>query len=181
MDSIAAIFRDQERRGRETIESEGIEIEEIVVLHDVDMQFQGQTHILTVPIASPDVSREALHDIFAKAYWNRFEVELDEIRPVVVNLHTAVIGRRKGIDLSSLMSPADRTDTLEGARIGTRDIWFGGKIHETPIYRREKLPLGASFDGPAILEQLDTTIVVGPPDSVVVDDFANVILSVGSL
>jgi N-methylhydantoinase A len=84
MDSIAAIFRDQERRGRETIESEGIEIEEIVVLHDVDMQFQGQTHILTVPIASPDVSREALHDIFAKAYWNRFEVELDEIRPVVV-------------------------------------------------------------------------------------------------
>jgi N-methylhydantoinase A len=79
------------------------------------------------------------------------------------------------------MSPADRTETLEGARIGTRDIWFGGKIHETPIYRREKLPLGASFDGPAILEQLDTTIVVGPPDSVVVDDFANVILSVGSL
>ncbi|MFT5439104.1 MAG: N-methylhydantoinase A, partial [Alphaproteobacteria bacterium] len=181
MDSIAAIFRDQERRGRETIESEGIEIEEIVVLHDVDMQFQGQTHILTVPIASPDVSREALHDIFAKAYWNRFEVELDEIRPVVVNLHTAVIGRRKGIDLSSLMNPGDRTETLEGARIGTRDIWFGGKVYETPIYRREKLPLGASFDGPAILEQLDTTIVVGPPDSVVVDDFANVILSVGSL
>jgi N-methylhydantoinase A len=181
MDAIAAIFRDQERRGRETIESEGIEIEEIVVLHDVDMQFQGQTHILTVPIASPDVSREALHDIFAKAYWNRFEVELDEIRPVVVNLHTAVIGRRKGIDLSSLMNPGDRTETLEGARIGTRDIWFGGKVYETPIYRREKLPLGASFDGPAILEQLDTTIVVGPPDSVVVDDFANVILSVGSL
>ena len=181
MDLIAAIFRDQERRGRETIESEGIEIEEIVVLHDVDMQFQGQTHILTVPVASPDVTREALHDIFAKAYWNRFEVELAEIRPVVVNLHTAVIGRRKGIDLSSLMSPTDRTETLEGARIGTRDIWFGGKIHETPIYRREKLPLGASFDGPAILEQLDTTIVVGPPDSVVVDDFANVILSVGSL
>ncbi len=181
MDLIAAIFRDQERRGRETIESEGIEIEEIVVLHDVDMQFQGQTHILTVPVASPDVTREALHDIFAKAYWNRFEVELAEIRPVVVNLHTAVIGRRKGIDLSSLMSPTDRTETLEGARIGTRDIWFGGKVHETPIYRREKLPLGATFDGPAILEQLDTTIVVGPPDSLVVDEFANVILSVGSL
>lgn len=181
MEQITAIFRDQEQRGRETIESEGIEIEEIVVLHDVDMQFQGQTHILTVPVESPEVSREALHDIFAKAYWNRFEVELDEIRPVVVNLHTAVIGQRKGIDLSSLMNPDDRTETLEGARIGTRDIWFGGKMYETPIYRREKLPLGAKFDGPAILEQLDTTIVVGPPDKVVVDEFANVILSVGSL
>ena len=71
--------------------------------------------------------------------------------------------------------------TLEGARIGTRDVWFAGAVHETPIYRREKLPLGARFDGPAILEQLDTTIVVSPRDSVAVDDFANVIMSVGSL
>ncbi len=181
MDLIAATFRDQEQRGRETIASEEIEIEEIVVLHDVDMQFQGQTHILSVAVASPDVSREALHENFATAYWNRFEVELDEIRPVVVNLHTAVIGRRKGIDLSSLMDPDERAATLEGARIGTRDVWFGGAVHETPIYRREKLPLGARFDGPAILEQLDTTIVVSPRDSVAVDDFANVIMSVGSL
>ena len=181
MDLIAATFRDQEKRGRETIAMEGIEVEEIVVLHDVDMQFQGQTHILTVAIESPDVSRESLHDIFAKAYWNRFGVELDEIRPVVVNLHSAVIGRRKGIELASLMDPADRVETLEAARIGTRDIWFGGTSYETPIYRREKLPLGVAFHGPAILEQLDTTIVVGPPDSVAVDDFANVILSVGAV
>ena len=181
MELIAETFRDQEKRGRETIAMEGIEVEEIVVLHDVDMQFQGQTHILTVAIESPDVSREALHDIFAKAYWNRFGVELDEIRPVVVNLHSAVIGRRKGIDLASLMDPADRVETLEAARIGTRDIWFGGKSYETPIYRREKLPLGVAFDGPAILEQMDTTIVVGPQDSVLVDDFANVILTVGAL
>ncbi len=179
MEQIAALFRDQERRGRETIASEESEIEEIVVLHDVDMQFQGQTHILTVPVASPDVTRENLHDIFAKAYWDRFAVELDEIRPVVVNLHSAVIGRRKGIELDSLMNPDDRVSSLEDARIGTREIWFGGKTYETPIYRREKLPLGIRFDGPAILEQLDTTIVVGPPDSVEVDGFANVILTVG--
>ena len=181
MKQIASLFREQEQRGRETIADEGIEIEEIVVLHDVDMQFQGQTHILTVPVESPDVTREELHEIFAKAYWTRFAVELDEIRPVVVNLHSAVIGRRKGIELDALMNADDRAASLEDAQIGTREIWFGGQTYETPIYRREKLPLGAKFDGPAILEQLDTTIVVGPPDSVEVDDFANVILSVGAL
>jgi N-methylhydantoinase A len=178
---IAATYRDQETRGRDMIAFEGIEIEDIVVLHDVDMQFQGQTHILTVPVASPDVTREELHDAFEKAYWNRFAVELNEIRPVVVNLHTAVIGRRRGIELSALMNADERAPDIDSARTGTRQVWFAGEPVETPIYRREKLPLGAVLNGPAILEQLDTTIVVGPPDSLVVDEFANVILTVGNL
>jgi N-methylhydantoinase A len=181
MARIADIFRDQERRGREMIAREGIEVDDITVLHDADMQFQGQTHILTVPVTSPDITRDELHAIFETAYWDRFAVELSEIRPVVVNLHTAVIGKRKGIELSALMDADERTATTEEAKTGTRQVWFGGASFETPIYRREKLPLGAKIEGPAILEQLDTTIVVEPSDSLVVDDFGNVILSVQQL
>lgn len=180
MGEIAATFRDQEKRGRETIEMEGIEVEEIVVLHDVDMQFQGQTHILTVAVDTPDVSREELHEIFAKAYWNRFAVELDEIRPVVVNLHTAVIGKRRGIELSALMTAEDRKDNVADAQIGSREAWFTGGRRDTPVYRREWLPLGGKIDGPAILEQLDTTIVVEPNDSLEVDAFGNIIMTIGA-
>ena len=179
MKEIKTIFRNQEKRGRETIEFEGIAIEKIIVQHDVDMQFQGQTHILTVPVDTPDVTREELHNIFAKAYWKRFAVELEEIRPVVVNLHTAVIGKRKSIDLLGLIDDKARKKNINAAKVGMRSVWFEGGRAETPIYQREALPLNAKLKGPAILEQSDTTLVVEPKDSLAIDGFGNIIMSVG--
>jgi len=164
--------------GKATIEREGVEIEELTVIHDVDMQFQGQTHILTVPISSTKVAREELHEVFEKAYWNRFAVELPEIRPVLVNLHTAVIGRRKDVPLSALMKASDRKATVEECQTGIRSVWFEQGRCETPIYRREHLPLESTLEGPAIIEQLDSTTVVEPGNSVSVDGFGNLLITV---
>ena len=47
-----------------------------------------------------------------------------------------------------------------------------------PVYAREKLPLDAAFDGPAILEQLDCTTVVEPGDRVTQDKLGNLLISV---
>jgi len=164
--------------GKATIEREGVEIEELTVIHDVDMQFQGQTHILTVPISSTKVAREELHEVFEKAYWNRFAVELPEIRPVLVNLHTAVIGRRKDVPLSALMKASERKATVEECQTGIRSVWFEQGRCETPIYRREHLPLESTLEGPAIIEQLDSTTVVEPGNSVSVDGFGNLLITV---
>jgi len=164
--------------GKATIEREGVEIEELTVIHDVDMQFQGQTHILTVPISSTKVAREELHEVFEKAYWNRFAVELPEIRPVLVNLHTAVIGRRKDVPLSALMKASDRKATVEECQTGIRSVWFEQGRCETPIYRREHLPLESTLEGPAIIEQLDSTTMVEPGNSVSVDGFGNLLITV---
>ena len=176
---ISEIFAEQEQRGRNTIELEGIAVEKILVLRDVDMQFQGQTHLLTVEIQNDDFSLESLHERFAAAYWDRFSVTLNEIRPVLVNLHTAVIGKRKSIPLKNLMNSEDRCKTTAEAQTGIRDVWFFGRKQECPIYSREALPLGTKLKGAAILEQLDTTIIVNPGDLVEVDDFGNLIMSVG--
>jgi N-methylhydantoinase A len=164
--------------GQATIEREGVEIEELTVIHDVDMQFQGQTHILTVPLASTKVVREQLHEVFEKAYWNRFAVELPEIRPVLVNLHTAVIGHRKDVPLSALMKASERKATVAECRIGTRSVWFEQGRSNTPIYRREHLPLEGTLEGPAIIEQLDSTTVVEPGNTVAVDTFGNLLITV---
>lgn len=164
--------------GKATIEREGVEIEELTVIHDVDMQFQGQTHILTVPISSTKVAREELHEVFEKAYWNRFAVELPEIRPVLVNLHTAVIGRRKDVPLSALMKASERRTTVEECQTGIRSVWFEQGRCETPIYRREHLPLESTLEGPAIIEQLDSTTMVEPGNSVSVDGFGNLLITV---
>ena len=177
MDQVHGIFASQIRAGNEIIASEGIDIEEIVIIHQVDMQFQGQTHILNFPVQNPGVSRSALQSLFEKAYWDRFNVELPEIRAVLVNLHTSVIGRRKPVPLKTLISQTKHKNKLDECIIHSRPVWFDSGWHDTPIYNREFLPPKIKFKGPAVIEQLDTTTVVEPENHVEVDKAGNLIIS----
>ena len=177
MPDLDDILAEQVADGTRTIEGEGVALIETVVLHSADMQFQGQSHILNVPLPSGTIVREELEEAFAAAYWRRFRVELPEIGPVLVNLHTAVIGRREPIPLERLAG-ARRADALAGARVADRKVWFEGEWLDTPIYERDRLPFGARFVGPAILEQLDATTVVEPGDRVTIDPFGNVLIDV---
>ena len=72
---------------------------------------------------------------------------------------------------------ARRREAPEGARRGTRPVWFGGAWHETAILSRLDLPVGAVVPGPAILEQPDATTVVDPGLSARVDRLGNVIIT----
>jgi N-methylhydantoinase A len=159
IDEVHAILAQQSADGRRLLEREGIAIDQVRDLVSADMQFQGQSHILSVPLAGPRPSREALQQAFDRAYWARFGVELPEIRAVLVNLHTAVIGVRPRIDLAALGRGAHATNTRD-ARIGERAVWFEGGWRNTPVYAREKLPLEQNISGPAIIEQLDCTTVL---------------------
>ena len=98
---------------------------------------------------------------------------------MLVNLHGAVIGERPEISLAALAG-TDRAPTLAAAQTGERRVWFSDGWHQTPIYAREKLPLDAAFEGPAILEQLDCTTVVEPGDRVTQDAIGNLLIAVGA-
>jgi N-methylhydantoinase A len=174
MEQVRRTLEEQIAEGKATIEREGVEIEGITLIHSADMQFQGQSHILTVPISGLEVSRNELQAAFEAAYWDRFEVALPEIRAVLVNLNTAVIGNRRPMPLDRL---ADAGGAAEGPAV-TRSVWFASGWRETPIYRRGQIRPGATLQGPAIIEQLDTTIVVEPEDSVTADPVGNLILRV---
>ncbi|MCX7355575.1 MAG: hydantoinase/oxoprolinase family protein [Alphaproteobacteria bacterium] len=172
------ILKAQREEGRRTIESENIPIEEIVYIHAADMQFQGQSHVLTVPLAGPEVTREGLQEAFEKVYFSRFEVRLPEIRAMLVNLRTAAIGKRKMVSLKALVDTAAHGKTLKDAHTETRKVWFDGGWHDTPVYFRDRLPAKAKFPGPAIIEQLDTTTIVEPDNTVEMDDYGNLIVTV---
>jgi N-methylhydantoinase A len=179
-DRIGSVFDAQVRAGRERIERERVAVEAIVTLHRADMQFQGQSHILPVAIADPRLSLAELRRLFEAAYWQRFGVELSEIKPVLVNLHSAVIGKRKGVPLAAIAA-AQPEATLAQAQRGTRQVWFEpGGWRETPLYVRERLPLGAAFVGPAIIEQIDCTSVIEPGNRVERDAIGNLIVTVAA-
>ncbi len=174
--TVRIILQAQIEEGKALLAREAVAVEEIVALHRAEMQFEGQSHLLAVELPVMDVDRDYLQRAFEAAYWHRFEVALPEIRAVLVNLHTAVIGRRRRVALDALLDTS--AGTLAAAIAGHRRVWFAAGWRETPIYRREGLPRGAAFAGPAIVEQLDATTVIEPGDRVAVDAMGNLIITI---
>jgi N-methylhydantoinase A len=178
MDEVHAILAAQAAEGRARIAAAGVALTAIETLHAAEMQFVGQTHLIRVPLPHGTPSRAEVQRLFETAYRARFRVELPEIRANLVNLATAVVGRRPETDLSRLIDPAGRRARLAEAQTGTRPVWFEDWI-DTPVYRRDHLPATAGIEGPAVIEQLDTTILLRPGDRATQDADGNLIVEVG--
>ena len=179
MAEFTATLQQHIEAGKQALEREQIDIADLVVVHSAEMQFEGQSHMLKVPIAASNTSRDAVQAAFESVYFNRFKLRLPEIRAVLITLHTGVIGRRDPVSLDSLTAGQARGQDVAAAQTESRPVYFDGWM-ETPIYARDRLPLGATFSGPAILEQLDTTTVVEPNNEVEVDAVGNLVVTVPS-
>jgi N-methylhydantoinase A len=180
MTEVHAILASQRERGTAINAEEQSEIVETTVLHGADMQFRGQTHLIRVAFPGADVSRETIQALFEAAYDARFQVRLPEIKAVLVNLVTSVIGRRRAFPLDSLIDPAGRAAKAQDAVIGERQVFAAGHWQTAQIFDRMKLPTGARFTGPAIVQQIDATTVIEPGAVATVDAIGNLRIAVGS-
>jgi len=170
-------LRQQLKEGQEMLDRDGVTVDHVEYVFSADMQFVGQTHLLSVSISGPEVTLEELQQKFDEAYWSRFAVELPEVNAALVNLHTAILGKRDDVDLS-ILSGNDQKSTIEEAQVSLRSVWYESGWQDTPIYDRALLPRDAKFTGPAIVEQMDTTIVIEPGDHVVMDAIGNLMIEV---
>ncbi len=177
---LAEVLTDQAAEGERLIAAERAEVREVRRLFSLDMQFIGQTHLLRVPLEGPEIGREALQARFEEVYHRRFRVRLPEIRAAVVNANCSVIGRRAEVDLGRLIDPAGRKAKLADAETGARKVRFDGAWHETPIYRRDHLPDAFRLTGPAVIEQMDTTILIEPGDTAEGIADGNILVTLGA-
>jgi N-methylhydantoinase A len=175
MAEVHGVLAAQEAEGRRLIGAEKIALTTTRAEYSADMQFIGQTHLLRVPLPSATPSREDLQRLFEAAYHARFRVDLPTIRANLVNLNVSLIGERPALDLSRLIDPAGRLP--KAVPVESRRVWFDG-WHDTPVYWRDHLPLDLALTGPAIIEQMDTTIVIDPGARVTSDADGNLIVEV---
>ncbi|RKK05405.1 hydantoinase/oxoprolinase family protein [Pseudoroseomonas wenyumeiae] len=165
---------------RAVVEDAGLAMERVDILFELDMHYLGQTHTVAVPLpvepreGGTGIDEAKVRAAFEQAYQASFSRLLPGVPARIVSLRTAAIGRRPRFDLRALAPEAG--SSLEAARQGSRPVWFGGGWHDTAIYARLALPVGAVVPGPAILEQPDATTVVDPGLVARVDALGNVIL-----
>lgn len=179
MADLAGVFAEQAAEGEALITAEPLRLSGVRRVHSVDMQFVGQTHLIRVPVDDPGLSRAALRALFDKVYFARFRIELPDTPVNLVNVNTSVIGERHPVDLSTLIDPAGRCATLAEARRTTRPVRFGDGWAETPVYLRDLLPPDAVIEGPAVIEQMDTTSLIEPGDVARGDAMGNLIVRIG--
>ena len=168
------------RRGLALLRRAGVALDRTEVLFELDMSYVGQTH--TVPVTLParlaadgtDVSMAMIEAAFDATYRRTYGRLLEGIGVRLLSLRTVVAGIRPKFDLRAL-GPAPGT-TLESARTGARPVWWEGGWHETAVYDRLALPVGARIEGPAILEQNDATTFIDPGLAAEVDPFGNAIV-----
>jgi N-methylhydantoinase A len=149
---------------------------------ELDMAYAGQTHTVAVPLPVRmerdqvlPPTRDDIAAAFDAAYRASFGRLLQGGLRRIVNLRTAVTGRRPKFDLLAL-APAEG-GSVEAARHSTRPVHFGDIWHDTPVYDRLALPVGTRIAGPAILAQPDTTILIEPGHAGEVDRYGNVLIT----
>ena len=182
-DQFDAVMVRLARKAEAVVKDAGIDVERIDLLFELDMHYLGQTHTISVPLPltfdgeTTGVTVEIIREAFEAAYQASFSRLLPDVAMRIVTLRVAALGRRPNFDLSAL-APASGT-TLEAAKRGARQVWFEGAYHETSIWSRLDVPVGAVINGPAILEQPDATVVVDPGLVARVDDLGNLLIERG--
>ena len=116
--------------------------------------------------------RERFHTEHDRAYGHGYPDEPTEL----VNFRLSALG---SIRKPRLREIAPRPGPASEARKGLRQVCFdaAGGFVPTPVYDRSRLAAGHRFDGPAIVEEMDSTTLVLPEYTVEVDRYANLLIS----
>jgi N-methylhydantoinase A len=167
LDRMAALYAELEAEANEDLEREGVPPERRRLFRQADLRYAKQGSELTVD--APAQAGGAALDAGAAAAmveaFHRLHEQLytfaDRAAPVeIVNLRVRAVGLMDKIELPEIASVTDGTPATPSAarRAHFRDEGFV----PTPIFRREDLKAGNRIDGPAIVDQLDATIVLPP-------------------
>ena len=170
---LAAIMAGQRAQGEQQVKDAQVPVDRVTITHAADMAYQGQIHALRVNIGSGwDAVR--LEQAFNDTYREKFGNTLDNMPVSVVNLRTVVVGTRSSAALPQRTAEASTATPIPASR---RQVHFNA-WHDTPVYQRDALAPGMGFDGPAIVEQSDTTTVIEPDMVVTVDSKGNLLVKV---
>lgn len=162
MDELTAALERQARRGREEMRAQEIDFETVESRFMADLHYEGQAHIVRTAVDADDLSRGSLVERFETEYADRYHHTIDDIPVAVRSVRTVTTGYGRSPEFSDLVHSGGRD--LDAARTDVREVYFDGGVKPTPVFERFAVPRGEPVDGPCIMEEPDTTIVV-PPDT----------------
>ena len=143
------------------LERAGVACERRRVERSVDARYPRQSHELAVPVSARPVDAAALHQI-AKGFHDRHLQTYghdNRSEPVqIVSVRVTAIGATAPLAIRDSVARAG-TDAVKAKR----QLWFRDSgLTDATIYDRKRMPAGFAVAGPAVIESLESTILVPP-------------------
>ena len=180
-DDVNRMFSEMESWGRDMLANSGVSANEVQMTRTGDMRLVGQIHEINVPVPGETLSDDDIeriesdfHSIYQQLYARR-NLSL----PIEVqNWRLLVSGPQP--DLSLRAQEVVSGGSAHGDAVkGTRQAYFpsaNGYV-DCPVYDRYHLQAGTEFPGPAIIEEAEATTIVRPGESVSVDRWLNLVIT----
>ena len=173
-----ALLAEMEAEGRSLLEQSGVVSAQVHHQRMADIRYVGQGHEIQVPLPGGQLDSESIPGImrsFEETYRRLYE-RLSESVPVEI-INWRVISSSPAPKVR-LRAGEQGQGAASAARKGTRRAYFpelGGYV-DTAVYDRYGLSPGASFSGPAIIEERESTVIVGPEGRFRIDEQLNLIV-----
>nr|WP_283817965.1 hydantoinase/oxoprolinase family protein [Bradyrhizobium jicamae] len=170
---IEAQFVALEKEALARLTHEGVAEGDIVLQRSIDMMYRGQWRSLAVQAPRPIGAITDLVQSFHAEHKREYNFRRDDSPVSFFRLNLKAIGVVPKAEFA-----VHKPTGVIPEPVSRRRVWFEGNGLDTPVYARNDLPCGFSFQGPAIVEQVDATTVVPPGASAEVDKYLNIIIRV---
>jgi N-methylhydantoinase A len=179
---LDAIFTGMEAGAVEDLLREQFPRERVHLLRRAGMRYRGQSYEVAVPVSdlrAPEDMAELIrrfHDAHRRRYGHMAQAEAVEI----VNFQVTAIGLIPKPVVKTFDAPAAGSTAKAAAPVLRRAYFNGSDPCDVPVLRRDALPPAARIEGPAIIEEKTSTIVLYPGQRAEVDAYLNVEIEVSS-
>lgn len=171
---IEAAFARIEAEAIDRLAHEGVAADDVILQRSIDMMYQGQWRSLAVSAPRPITSVPALIEEFHREHAREYNFRRDDAPVGLFRLNLKAIGVVPKAELA-VHEPTGRTPEP----VSRRPVWFDAdKSLDTPVYNRDDLPAGLELHGPAVVEQVDSTVLIPPGTTAQVDKYLNIIIRV---
>ena len=174
--AVAQIYTRLEAGASQRLREDGVEAERTRLVREADIRYLGQSMEIRVtgPAGAIDDRFFAkLIEAFHRTHRGNFGYDYAGQQKVeIVNFSVSGFG---AIDRPKLQRlPPGHAKPAPHSR---RPIWFDGQVHATPIYVRAEIGPGASFAGPAVVEEFGSTTAIFPGQALRVDDYGIMLIT----
>ena len=178
LNKINRKWEQTEKQATQDFIEEGLQSSSIMFTRFLDMRYVGQEHSVKVPVPNgewTDDTRSEIVEKFHELHEQNYTFKLPNTKTEIVNIHLTGFGQVEKIKPLEIKENKD-----DNALIEKRDVYFedGGWL-KTNIYARERMGKNMTVQGPAIIEEKQTSTLLYSGQSLTVDQYGNLIIETG--
>jgi N-methylhydantoinase A len=175
---VNAILAEMVAEGADTLAAAGVARDALTVRRTADLRYRGQGHEVAVPLPDGELTADSLATLeanFDTVYRHLYGRVAEGVALEAVSWRVVVSGPRPDINLRARV---EGSDDASGAVKGSRSIYLPEHqgYADVPIYDRYRLGPGAAFPGPAIIEERESTTIIGGGQATI-DEFRNLVVA----